>query len=90
LTLNAQKSLKDTWISTKDKKYSMVFEDSTWIDKYEDKIIATHYYYIIKDTLFSFNILGSVPLKYKILGVSKKDLTLLELWRGELIFFRRK
>jgi len=88
--IKGQDSLKGEWISKINKKYSIVIGDSTWTDKYKDKIIGTHYYYIINDTLFNFNKRGNTPFKYEILSVSKEYFILLELWRGRRLTFRRK
>jgi hypothetical protein len=89
-SLNAQNSIKGTWVSTDDKKYSIIIKDSIWIDKYNNELVATHQYFIIKDTMFTFNIPGEEPLKYEILGVTRKFLSLMYLTRGNLLLFRRK
>ena len=85
----AQKKVSGTWISGTDKKYSIVLTDSTWIDKYENKIIETRKLFIIKDTLITIS-KDNDTLKYDLMNYTKKILSLMYLGRGNILEFRRK
>jgi hypothetical protein len=84
------KKLPGTWVSIDDKKYQIVFTDSTQTDFYENEKQAFLKYRVTTDQLTTTDQESGEIYKYTILSLSDKYLTLQHHPRGNLLKFSRE
>jgi len=83
--------IRGHWISREDNKAHLVFSDSVMTDLYNNKIVGTSgYWFGDDDTLFAKQKNEGDTLIYTIMSLSKTNLTLMYLPRGNLLKFKRK
>ena len=78
------------WVSLEDKNYQIVFTGKTESEYYGTKIQSTYSYRIIKDSLITKDKLSGAVYNYSIMALTKNNLTLLYLARGNLLKFSKK
>jgi hypothetical protein len=77
------------WQSTQDRKSELVFTKDKQIDYYENKVVFTSTYLVQHDSLIVVDMKYGDTLYYSIEGLSKKNLSLMYLARGNMLVFRR-
>lgn len=85
-----QKQLFGTWVSTDDKAYQVIFKDSIKQDYYNKELQSTFTYQLKNDSLIVKDKGDGMVYYYAIMGLSRTNLTLMNLGRGNLLKFRKK
>jgi hypothetical protein len=85
-----KKKIIGKWISEQDKRYEMIFTNTSKFDYYDNKLESIERYRIQNDSLIAMDKSSGDQFIYSLETVSEKYLSLMYLPRGNLLLFRRK
>ena len=88
-TLN-KKLLIGHWVSVDDKLNHVIFSDTLKTELYDNEKVSSGKYWLEDDKLFAKDSDDDVIFEYDILSLSKTNLTLMSMARGNLLKFKRK
>ena len=89
LTRNRIKFLKGEWISEQDKIWIRNIYDSTIVDTYRKRKDTPVKYFILKDTLMVISPGIEGYLKYEVIGISPKYLSIMYLENQKIFTFKK-
>jgi hypothetical protein len=86
-TAKSNMSIQGRWISLGDKKYTVFFTGTSRIELYEKKLTNKASYKIKGDSLIVVDSNRKDTIYYSIMGLDRRNLTLMYLTRGNLLRF---